>query len=191
MSCQSPLPFASLVDYWAGDLPEEEQARVEEHQFACATCAERLESIGELTRGIAAVAKRRGGFAFSLTASMVKKLEEHGLVMRYYRARPGDVVPCTVGPDDDLMVTWLDADFAGVERVDLALYNEAGQLQFRNEDVPVDHGTNQVIYTLAGDLLRKALHHGPEKVRVELISVDAQGERVLGQYIFAHVPWPG
>ena len=40
--CPSPIEFAAVVDYWAGDLTQAEEDRVEEHIFTCGECARDL-----------------------------------------------------------------------------------------------------------------------------------------------------
>ena len=38
MTCANPIAWATLVDYWAGDLNDAETAVVDEHLFGCAGC---------------------------------------------------------------------------------------------------------------------------------------------------------
>ena len=39
LRCPSPIGFADVVDYWAGELTRSEEDRIEEHVFGCADCA--------------------------------------------------------------------------------------------------------------------------------------------------------
>ena len=55
--CPSPIGFADVVDYWAGDLTRAEEDRIEEHVFTCAECARELAAAEALAQ------RHRGGRA--------------------------------------------------------------------------------------------------------------------------------
>ena len=42
MTCANPIAWATLVDYWAGDLNDAETAVVDEHLFGCDELHDRL-----------------------------------------------------------------------------------------------------------------------------------------------------
>jgi hypothetical protein len=184
-ACPSPVAWASLVDYWAHELTPADADAVEEHVFACDTCTERLGGVGALARGIARAPRRKGGMRLMLTPSLVDTLASHGVRMRHYRLQAGESVECAVGADDDLVVSWLRADFAGVERVNATALDANGAPMERFEDVPIDRKNGQVVFAHAGDELRP----WPDlSFRMRLVAVDAANEceRLLGEYIFHH-----
>jgi len=53
MSCDSPLSWEALVDWWAGDLEDDRASSVEEHLLGCEGCtdaAERVAATAETLR---------------------------------------------------------------------------------------------------------------------------------------------
>ena len=188
LDCSTPVSMATLVDYWAGDASTIDAERFEEHAFACETCSRRLEAIANLARSVARVATLPGGLGMVATQALIDRLTADGSRMRHYRVQPGETVQCTVGPDDDLSVTYLSADFHDVQRVDVVLYAH-GREWARMDDAPIDRVTGQVIYTTGGDLART---FPSITVRVELRSPEKDGSaRVLGEYTFEHTPHTG
>jgi len=175
------VTLEALLDYWAGELPARDADELEAHVFGCDSCTARLAGVAELATAVAQLVRRRGGLQLVLTESLVKQLAAHGLRMRHYRVGPGDRVPCTVGAEDDLLVTYLRADLAEVERVDVLLGDPEHAL--RLSDVPIDRATGQVVFTVSGDAVRQ----WPDRVqRVELLAIEDSGERSLGEYAFEH-----
>src|SRR5688572_23843595 len=57
VNCPHPIPFETLVAYWVGELPEAEEAPLEEHVFSCAYCARRMEELAALGEGIRAAVR--------------------------------------------------------------------------------------------------------------------------------------
>jgi hypothetical protein len=183
MSCATPLSQASIVDYWAAALTEAEEAEVEEHVFSCDACAHRLEQNGELTQLVRKVVIRRGGMNISLTRALLDRLEADGLQMRHYRLAPGEQVACRVAADDDLVVTWLAADLAGIESVALTIRDGAGNPMPGVDDAPIDRAAKQVIYAISGDFARQL---PTMTLRLQLVATEAGRERVLGDYTLMH-----
>ena len=178
MSC---LDLATLVDYWARALAPEAVERVEEHLFACDRCAQRSEVVRALGEGVALVAQRRGGLLLSLTPSLVERLGRDGVRLRHHRASPDEHIACTVGADDDLLVTWLDVP--RVEgRLDVARYAPDGTELSRMEDLPVDP-SGRVIYGLSAEAART---WPSMSIEIRAIAVEPSGERVVARYHFDH-----
>jgi anti-sigma factor RsiW len=196
----SHTDFSQLVEYWAGDLAADAESAVEEHAFSCDACARRMTAVGRLAQGVLRTIARRGGFDIVATRSMVEQLERDGLVTRHYRAKLGDVVPCGVGALDDLLVTTIEADLTGVERVSVSLHAGDGRLLRRSDDAPIDRASGQLVYTLAGDAARSAafedaVRGGPKPVGVtsevltivsRFSAIEPTGERVLGEVVLQH-----
>jgi hypothetical protein len=183
--CSTAASIALLVDYWAGDATTADAERLEDHAFACDSCWRRLAAVASLARGVARVAAMRGGLAMVVTQAMIDRLAGDGLKMRHYRPSPGQTVHCTIGPDDDLSVTYLAADFQDVRRVDVVFY-AGGKEWARIDDAPIDHTTGQVIYVVGGDLART---FPAITVRLELRALRGGDTSVLGEYTFEHTPF--
>ena len=122
-ACPAPLPLATLVDHWAGELAPADEAAVEEHLMACGACAERAAWLGRLaatTRELIA----RGRVPLVLTPALLARLERDGVRIRRHVVEAGGQTRCTAGPDDDLIAVMLRAPLRAGERVDL-VYLEA------------------------------------------------------------------
>ena len=46
MKCNQPIGFETLVAYWLAELPQAQEAPLEEHLFACAHCSRRVSRRG-------------------------------------------------------------------------------------------------------------------------------------------------
>jgi hypothetical protein len=184
--CDRELPLSALVDYWVGASTPEENAQIEEHTFECDWCLNRMEHVSAIARAIPPALRR--GTALALTHSLCERLEASGLRVRHYRARPGDVIECTVGAEDDLTVSWLGADFTGADRVELIMTTPQGPV-LHIEDAPIDMTTNQLVYSLSGDVLRT---FPTMTLTIELFSHQGENRRPIAQYTFQHTAYqPG
>src|SRR4029453_8735554 len=54
MSCPNPVAWATLVDYWAGELDAEAAAALEEHLFGCADCTTASARVSAVTEALRA-----------------------------------------------------------------------------------------------------------------------------------------
>ena len=143
--CPSPIGFAEVVDYWAGELTPGRRGPDEEHVFACADCAREL-AVGEaLARGIAAVA-REGRLHSVVTDAILNRLAADGVRIRTYALEDGGVVPCAVWADDDLVVSRIRADFAEVDSVTIVTRQAAsGDGIGRIPDVAIRPGQREIL----------------------------------------------
>jgi hypothetical protein len=186
-ACGSPIPLATLAEYWLGELDELNEARVEEHLLGCGSCSGALQELADLGGGIRALV-RDGAVGAVVTDAFVERLAAAGLRLREYRVPLNGSVNCTVAPDDDVMVTRLQAPLAGVDQVDLIMLDVPGQGPFRLRDIPFDPATGEVVLTTRIAPLRAS----PAATgRMHLVAVARDGERMIGEYTFNHTPWPG
>ena len=182
-ACARPLELAALVDYWFDDAEPAEQERVEEHLMECEGCSARLRGLVALGEGVRRAA-REGAVLVVVTPAFVETAARAGLRAREYRVPPGGRVACTVTPEDDLLLSRLEADFNGVSRLDVVSSWEGG-LEQRLEDVPVSPDARELILAQSMPALR-ALGHAV--VRLRLVAREERSERVLGEYTFLHSP---
>lgn len=183
--CQRPLGLDELVHYWFDEGPPSETEPVEQHLMECEACSGRLRALVQLGEGVRRVA-RQGGVQVVVTPSFLDTVARGGLRVRQYRVSPGESVACTVAPEDDLLVSRLQADLGGVSRLDIVSDWEGRER--RIEDAPVDPNAAEVILAQAMPALRAL---GPAVIRIRLLAQDPSGERLLGQYTFAHTPTRG
>jgi anti-sigma factor RsiW len=186
-TCATPIGIESLVAYWLGELPAAADAPIEEHLFGCAHCTRRLEALAALASGIRAVV-RRGAVQAVITQPFLEQMKQQGMRIREYRLAPGERVACTIRANDDAVVGRLQVALAGVTRVDALQSRDLGDghvQQWRLEDVPFDPNADELLSLPSATALKKLPAH---TFRVQLVAVDESGERVLGEYTFAHAP---
>ena len=97
----------------------------------------------------------RAGAVHAVVAdAFVKRLAAQGLRLREYRVPHNGSVYCTVAPDDDLLITRLDAPLAGVERLDVELLGVEGAGRERLRDVPFDAAAGEVVLAARMERMR-------------------------------------
>jgi hypothetical protein len=185
--CAEPVAVEALVAWWLAESPDAAAGAVEEHLFACASCTRRLEELVALASGIRA-AVRGGAVQAVITQPFLDELRRQGMRIREYGLGPGERVACTLGADDDAVVSRMRVPLAGATRVDALQsidFPDGRGERWRREDVPFDPAAGEMLSLPSSAALRKLPAH---TFRVRLVAVDAQGERPLGEYTFAHTP---
>lgn len=174
--------FETLAAYWLGELDAAREAALEEHYLGCNECSERLAEIEALAAGVrrAFAGGRVGAF---VSAPFAERLRTEGLRVREYRVPRNGSVNCSVAPEDQVLLSRLEAPLAGVVRVDAILAGEPG---VRLKDVPFDPAAGEVVLAPGIERIRAMPAH---REVVRLIAVEAGGERVLGEYTFNHTPY--
>ena len=96
---------------------------------------------------------------------------------------------CTVAPEDQLLVSHLEAPLEGLERLDLlAEHSTSPGVQLRLEDVPFDPESGEVLML---SKLAEVQQLPAHTLLVTLLAVAPSGTREIGRYAFRHRPWPG
>ncbi len=183
--CASPLPLATLAEYWLGELGEARAVPVEEHLLGCGHCSAALQELVDLGGGIRALL-HAGAVRAVVPGAFLEQLSAGGLRLREYRVPRNGSVNCTVAPEDDLVITRLEAPLAGVEQVDLVLVNFGPEGRERVRDIPFDSTAGEVVLAPRTDALRVA---PALTARAQVVAVARDGERVIGEYTFHHTPW--
>jgi hypothetical protein len=181
-TCLAPIPFSSLVEYWFGDLAQNEEERVEEHLLGCARCSERLGDLAALGAGIKS-AFLRGELSAVISSDMLQTMKQEGLRLREYPVAPGGSVNCTISASDDAVVSRLQVSLEGVARVDLVRLTEQGA--GRLADIPFEPSAGEVLFCPSAASLKKAPAYTE---RIRLVAVDEAGERAIADYTFIHTP---
>ena len=179
--CPDGLDLATLVDYWFGDLAGPDEDRFERHLLECDACASVLRDLVATGDGVRRLA-HEGAFRVIVSPSFLETASRRGLRVREYVVPAGGHVACTVTADDDLMVGRLQGDFRRVLRLDL-LAQVADHPEQRIEDVPLDPFSGELIVAQQMSALRSL----PScLIRMRLVSPEAGGDRLVGEYTFAH-----
>ena len=180
--------IATLLDYWLGDSDAAMTDAVDEHLMQCDACGaalDRLVALGDAVR----TAFRAGAVSTMSAGDFVQRLAAQGLKVREYRLPHNGSVNCTVAPDDELLVSCLEAPLQGVERLDaLMQLSLEPERRHRLDDIPFDPQAGEVVYLpKLADVRRRPAH----TLTVTLLAHAADGEREVGRYTFHHRPWPG
>jgi len=181
-ACRQPIGFDTLVERWLGELDAERTLQVDEHLLGCEPCGAQMDEIIALGEGVRR-AFIAGQVGTVVGAGFLPRLVERGLRLREYRVGPQGSVNCSIGPDDDMVISRLSAPLSGIERVDLVRVGVPGAPEVRAADIPFDAASGEVVFILPAARLREM----PSYVeRMRLFAVDADGERLLGDYTFNH-----
>jgi len=183
------LSADALLGYWLNDAASAAEVdAIDEHLMQCDACGETLDELVALGDGVRA-AFRAGAVSAVASAAFVERLAAHGVRLREYRLPPDGSVECSVAPDDDLLVSRLEAPLAGVERLDaVAVSSLEPGVEHRLEDVPFDAEAGEVLWLPKVAQVKALPAH---TLRVTLLAVGPGGARELGRYAFHHRPWVG
>ena len=179
--CAAPLDERTLAEYWLDELPDDAEAAVDEHLLGCGHCSARLGELVALAGGVRA-ACRQGAIQAFVSDAFVRHLEAQGLRVREYRVPRNGAVDCTVTPEDDVVVSRLEAPLENVTRLDLVVHPPGLPVEVQ-QDVPFDPARGEVLFTANMARLRAMPTH---RLRLELVAVDGEGRRVIGDYTFNH-----
>jgi hypothetical protein len=180
--CATPIGFAEAVDYWAGELSAADEGRIEAHAFGCVACERELAAAGALAGGVSA-AVREGRIHAVITDDVLNRLAADGARIRMFTLDGPAVVPCAVWADDDLVVSRIRADFAGVAAVDIVTRQATGEEIGRLSDVPIRPGQREILNAFSAASLRAL----PEtRVLVRVTAHAGGGERTLAEFTLEH-----
>lgn len=179
--CDTPITDETLVDYWAGGLTAQQAEALEEHVFSCGACAVRLEAVAAMAASITSLA-RQGRISGIISRAMLNQLQHDGVRVRVYSLFPGDVVPCAVFPDDDLVVTSMRGNFAGVDAVTISVIGSGPLSGIVLDDVPVPADEGELLWAAPGSVIRQM---PTSRVTLTLTAGRADGPRI-GEYVLDH-----
>jgi hypothetical protein len=184
LTCKNPLAPAVLAEYWLEELEPRREEQVEEHLLGCERCSRDLQGLVELIQAIRRLT-RRGVLSVVVSGTFLDRLRNDGLNIRQYEVQPGHSVACTITDKDDLVISRLAADLKDARQVDISQCDVQGIERMRIRDIPLVTARDEVVLTQSTDTLRAL---GEEVIRLRLIAVNDDEERVLGEYTFNHTP---
>jgi hypothetical protein len=180
--CPAPLRFDEAVDYWAGDLTRAEEGRIEDHAFGCAACARELAAAEALAAGVAAVV-REGRLNTVITDAILNQLAADGVRIRTFTLDGPGIVPCAVWAGDDLVVSRLRGDFAGVDAVTIVARQASGEEISRLTDIAIRPGQQEILNAFSAAHLRRL---PATRVHVSVTTPVAGGIRTIAEYTLEH-----
>jgi len=181
------VPIETLLAWWLHETDAAATDAVDEHLLRCDACGETLDALVGLAEGVR-TAFKAGLVGAIVSGAFVARAAARGHRVREYRLAQNGGVDCTVAPEDELLVSRLQAALAGVERVDAILeFSHAPGVRHRIEDVPFDVAAGEVVYLPKIAEVKRA----PANTHtVTLVAAQDGAERALGTYTFRHRPWP-
>jgi anti-sigma factor RsiW len=134
MMCANPIAWATLVDYWAGDLDDAETEAVDDHLFGCGDCTASSARVAAIALAL------RSSVPAVVLRSAIEQMRARGSRVRENGFAPGDRREVEFAADADLLIHRLGGlDLEGVERIDLQVTSEStGALVSDIESVPFD-----------------------------------------------------
>ena len=184
--CGSPIDDTTLMGYWARDVAAgPDTDRIEEHLFACGECSTRLEHLAALGPGLTTLV-RQGRVSGIVSRALVNRMQRDGVHVRMYSLLPGETVPCAVFPGDDVIVTALRADFAGVDTVTVSVTGPGDWPGRMMDDVPAPGPGGEVFWATPAAVVRQM-----PSMRLQLSLTSSDTARVeLGRYVLDHSSMP-
>lgn len=179
------IPIEVLLQDWLGENDAATRETVDAHLMACDECGALLDELVALRTGVAG-AVRAGIVRLVAGAAFVDRLAAAGVRIREYRLGPGGSVNCSVAPEDEVLVSRLQAPLQGVQRVDLVAEFSVEPAVLHLEDVPFDAAAGEVLLLYSVAQVREMPAH---TVRMTLLAHEGGGSRELGRYEFRHSPW--
>lgn len=182
-----PVHLEALADYWFGGLDAEAESALEEHLFECPSCADALDGLVRTGQAIVAM-MRDGSFAARGTTALCNRLARDRRQLRQYVVHSGEVVPCTVSTNDELLLAHLMLPDEALGRLDLSVRDERGRELMRIDDVTVDRRAGRVSSFVPA---RPVQSEPSGRLQYVLIAParsagGASTERVVGTYTLEH-----
>lgn len=140
-SCLAPLPWETLVDYWAGELAGDEVDAVEEHLFGCAECSASSARIAAIAGGV------RSLLPPFLARADVEALRARGLRVEENPCAAGERHEAVFARDLDVLLHRLGGlELADAVSVDVQIAAESsGEVLVDAKGVPFERAEGAVL----------------------------------------------
>jgi len=177
--CASPIPWATLVDYWAGDLIAAQIDEVDDHLFACGSCASEAARVASVTETM------REMLPPAVSRARIESLRAAGTRVRESAFAPGERRQVVFEADVDLLVHRLAGlPLADAQHVSLQIVSEStGQRLVTMDTVPFEREEGAVLIacqrhfaSLPADTRFEVAVHAPDR------SVTTAAYTIVHQY---------
>jgi anti-sigma factor RsiW len=173
-----PVPFETLVALWTGDLGEPDSEQVEQHLFACDTCAAASEQLGKLVAGL------RQLIPPVISHAHRDRLKSAGMRIRHTPVDAGVQAEAHFAADVDLLVHVLKGDLGAAERVDVELVDPQGVPRVHLAHVPFDAKAGEVLIACQRHYQHDGALTGDPVFRVNVYEGGVR--RQVGSYFVKH-----
>lgn len=175
-SCDTPIPFAELVDYAAGDLEADALDRVEEHLMSCAACTSVATRVLTITRAIGALPRP------ILPPEELAALRARGFRIVENHFVPGRQETVSFSPDTDILLHRLGGlDLTDCERVHVIVRAEkSGEVLNEDPSAPFDRDRGEILIAC-----QRHFAVLPPDIEFE-VHVHREGGEVVERYLVPH-----
>lgn len=177
MTCDEPLGFQEIVDYFAGELDEGGASRVEEHLFGCARCSHETERVARI---VAAVRSASPPF---LSESDLAGLKAQGLRIEENAFVADQRKEAIFRDGVDVLVHHLTGlDLQGADRLSVrVLVESTGALLFEDHFIPFDRDRGEVLVAC-----RRHFDIFPPDIIFEVRAHRASGPGAVARFYVPH-----
>jgi hypothetical protein len=167
-----------LTAWVAGEAPDVGADAVEEHVFACDSCAELAKELDALVRRLRIMVPPL------LTAERRRALESAATTsIPTLHASPGDEKTLTLGKGREVGFWVLHADIREAEHVDCEMFSLDGTLVASFPDVPFDAERGEIVLGCQTHYRALGL---PDDILVRLSTVDSEEKKPVAEYRLNH-----
>ena len=177
MSCGSPIGWETLVDWWAGDLGEDEAEAIEEHLLGCESCSREASQVAETAEAVRTMVPPVVG------PEKLRRLAGSGMRILENPVLPGQTCTFHYPGAADLVVHVLGGlTLSSDARVEVTIRAEvSGDVLGRHEDAPFDAERGAVLLACQRDYAE--LDHD---IVAEVRLRDAPTETSVARYTIHH-----
>ncbi len=174
--------YETLVALWAGELDESEAAAVDEHLFACDSCAAATQGLAAVVGGL------REKIPFVISHAHRDRLVEAGTRIHVTQVEPtpdrSARKSARFTPEVDLLVFALRGDVSKADRVDVEIASPTGEPRYVLEDVPFDRKSGEVL--IACQRHFEGMFPAGDPI-FSVHAIEAGERRAVGDYVVEHV----
>jgi hypothetical protein len=175
--CTSPVPFETLVAWYAHELSESDADALEQHLFACDACAAASEELGLLIGGLREVIPP------AISSALRERLAASGHRILFTPCTPDATATARFAPDVDLMVHALRGDLSRAERVDVEILGGAGDVRVSLEEIPFER--DEVL--LVCQRHYRHMFGEAEQPTFRVLATEGGEKRKVGDYLVIHI----
>jgi hypothetical protein len=180
----------SVVSYLGGELGPDDESAFEDELFAGDHDGGDLTGLSTLLVGIREAAFL-GILNLLVPIEHAEKMRANGYRVLVSRMMPGEETVVDVSEDFDLLFVEFVIDLDGVTELVAEICDSDGVPFKRNEAISVPPGLQSISGYCARDLALASAHALPNGIITRVYSVEAGGERLLGEYRGRMVLGPG
>ena len=177
-SCSSPIPWESLVAYWADDLDAKEADRIDEHMMGCTACFEASARVSAVTESLRAMVP------LFLSPERLAALRARGLRVVDNPVAIGDTKTAMFPLGADILLHRLGGlDLSEVERASITVtYEETGEVVMQQDPIPFDRGSSEILVAC-----QRHFGEQPRTVVFEVRTRGPSGTEQTARYSVPHV----